>query len=55
MIATAQPLTNLQLELLKLYSLRLSESDLIEVKRMLARYFSDRLNKHVDSCGEKKD
>jgi len=54
MIATQQPLTNLQLELLKLYSLRLNDRDLAEVKRVLARYFADRLDKHVDELWKEK-
>jgi hypothetical protein len=37
MMATInQPLTNLQLELLKLYSLNLPEESLIEIKRLIA-------------------
>jgi len=35
-----KPLTNLQLELWQLYSLNLSENDLLELRRIIARYFA---------------
>ena len=35
-----KPLTNLQLELLKLYSMELSEEQLKDVQRLLASYFA---------------
>ncbi|HLP46972.1 MAG TPA: hypothetical protein VK469_13545 [Candidatus Kapabacteria bacterium] len=37
----AQRLSNLQIELLKLYSTNLSQDDLLELKRILARYFAN--------------
>jgi len=37
-----QPLTPLQLELLKLYSTGISEGELLELKRELARYFASK-------------
>ncbi len=43
-----KPLTNLQLELLKLYSLDLSEQQLLDVKRVLARYFADEASDEMD-------
>ncbi len=43
-----QPLTNLQLELLKLFSLNLSEDELIEVRRMLANFFAERASDEMD-------
>jgi hypothetical protein len=46
------PLTNLQMELLRLYSLRLSDEQLLEVKQVLARHFADRLTSHVDGLWE---
>ena len=45
---TQPPLTNLQVELLQLYSLKLSDNELLQVKEVLARYFAYRLRKHVD-------
>lgn len=53
-MVTRKPLSNLQLELLKLYSLPLSESELLEVKQVLAQHFANRLSKHVDELWQKK-
>jgi hypothetical protein len=39
MTKLAAPLSNLQLELLKLYSTNISETDLLEIKRFLGRFF----------------
>ena len=36
-----KPLTNLQLELLKLYQFELSEEQLIEIKDLLIKYFAE--------------
>jgi len=47
-------LSNLQLELLKLYSVPLSDNELLEVKQILAKHFADRLNKHIDEIWDKK-
>lgn len=49
-----KPLTNLQLELLKLYSIPLSESELLEVKQVLAQHFTNRLTRHVDAIWQEK-
>lgn len=35
-----QPLSNVQLELLKTFSHQLSENDLIELRKMLAMFFA---------------
>lgn len=48
MTALKQPLTNLQLELLKLYSLNLPEESLLEIKRLIARYFADKAADEMD-------
>jgi hypothetical protein len=53
-MATRKPLSNLQLELLKLYSIPLSESELVEVKQVLALHFANRLSKHVDDLWQKQ-
>jgi len=42
-------LTDFQLELLKLFSFNISGDELLDIKRMLSNYFSDRLSKRVDS------
>jgi hypothetical protein len=48
------PLTNLQLELLKLYGLKLAEEELLDIKALLARYFADRLTRRVDQIWQDK-
>jgi len=50
----AQPLTDLQLELLELYSTNLDQRDLLEIKRMLAPFFAHRAIKEADRIGEEK-
>ncbi len=50
----AKRLSLLQLELLKIYSFNPSDDDLIEIKKMLAKYFSDKLTKKVGEGIEKK-
>ena len=48
-------LSNLQLEILKAYAHQLSETDLLDLKRTLASFFSQRLIKQADiSWDEKK-
>jgi hypothetical protein len=39
-MSAAHPLTNLQQELLKIYSSDVAEEDLLHIKRYLARYFA---------------
>lgn len=45
-------LTNLQLELLKLFSYHLSEQDLLNVKDLLARYFANKATQEMDDFWE---
>lgn len=47
-----QPLTNLQLELLKLYSRKVSEQDLQSIKKMLAQYFVNKAMYLADQTWE---
>jgi hypothetical protein len=51
---TQPPLTNLQMELLQLYSLKLSDNELLQVKEVLARYFAGRLGQHVDQLWQER-
>ncbi len=48
------PLSNVQLELLKVFSHQLSESDLIELRKMLALFFAQRLVNEADKTWEEK-
>jgi hypothetical protein len=50
----AQPLSNVQLELLKLYSTNLSQQDLVELKRLLANYFAQKAIKEADKIWDEK-
>lgn len=42
MTTVKQPLTNVQLEILKTFSYQLSEQDLLEMKTLLANFFAKR-------------
>lgn len=53
-MSTQTPLTNLQLEILKLYSFDLSEGELLELKHVLAQHFAARLTKRVDTIWQEK-
>ena len=45
---TISKISNLQYELLKLYSNNISEADLFEIKKMLASYFANKLDSAFD-------
>ena len=47
-------LSSLQLELLKVYSFDPSENELIEIKKILAKFFAERLSIMVDKAVEMK-
>jgi hypothetical protein len=53
-MTTQPPLTNLQMELLQLYSLKLSDNELLQGKEVLARYFAGRLGQHVDQLWQER-
>ena len=46
--------TPLQHELLRLYSMNLSEEELLEIKKMLGQYFWDKLQRKVTEASEKQ-
>lgn len=50
MIAQAQPqkLTELQLELLKMFSYGLSQEQLLDIKKLLANYFANKATEEMD-------
>lgn len=48
-------LSNLQLEILKAYAHQLSETDLLDLKRTLASFFSQRLIKQADVSWDEKN
>lgn len=42
------PLTNVQLELLKLFAREVPEEELLEIKRLLVKYFAQRATKKAN-------
>jgi hypothetical protein len=48
-------LSNLQMELLKLYSTNVQESDLMEIKKILGSYFADKAIKEADACWDENN
>lgn len=53
MEATA-PMSNLQLELLKIYATNVSDEDLLAIKRMLAKFFIEKAIQHADEIWEER-
>ena len=52
---TAQKkLTNLQLELLKVFSHELPEEQLLEIRQLLAKYFAQKVDEEMDRLGEER-
>lgn len=54
MLVQDQPLSNLQLELLKIYSLGIKDEQLHEIKQLLARYFAKKASEEADRLWEEK-
>ena len=54
MQAIQQPFSNLQLELLKLYTRKVSEQDLLEIRKFLAQYFANKAMDLADKVWEEK-
>jgi hypothetical protein len=48
-------LTNLQLELLKTFSRPLPESQILEIKQLLADYFAKKVDEGIDDLFEKNN
>jgi hypothetical protein len=48
------PLSNIQLELLKLYSSNIPEGDLLEIKRYLAKFFMKKAIAEADKTWDEK-
>jgi len=48
------PLSNLQLEFLKLYADGVSETDLKAIQRLIARYFADKASDEADKIWDEK-
>ena len=50
----SSPLSNVQLELLKLYSTNLSEKDILELKDVLARFYAEKSIVLADNVWQQK-
>lgn len=53
-MGASQGLTNLQLELLKVFSIDLEEEQLQEIKNILTNYFSEKATKEMDRLWEER-
>lgn len=47
-------LTNLQLELLKIFSFKLTDQQLIEIRNLLANYFAQRVDEEFEKVWKEK-
>ena len=54
MIAINEPLTNIQLELLKLYSTNISEPELLELKDILANFYAKKSIQYANKAWNEK-
>lgn len=54
MEAVKQPLTNLQLELLKVFAREIPEKDLLEIRQLLAQYFAEKAMDLADEAWEQQ-
>lgn len=50
-----KPLTNLQLELIKMFSLNLSDQELDDIKRLLSNYFADKASDEMDKLWDENN
>lgn len=48
------PLTNMQLELLKLYAYDLKESDMLELKKLLSGFFAERIRERAGKIWQER-
>lgn len=53
-IQASQKLSNLQLELLKLYAMNVSDEELRDIKRLLAKYFMERAMDEADKVWDER-
>lgn len=48
-------MTNLQLELIKIFSYELNDSQVVEIKDMLSKYFANKATQEVDKLWEENN
>jgi hypothetical protein len=51
----AQKLTNLQLELLKIFSYQLNQQQLTDIKKLLAGYFAEQATQEIDKLWDENN
>lgn len=51
----AHNLTNLQLELLKMFKYELSDNQMMEIKQLLAKYFASKASDEMDRLWEENE
>ena len=54
-LQTNIPLNNHQLEILKLFSREMEDSDLIEIKRLIVKYLADKVTEMTSEIWEEKN
>jgi hypothetical protein len=54
MSANQQPLSNIQIELLKMYATSISEEDLLHIRRYLANYFMQKAINEADKIWDER-
>jgi hypothetical protein len=52
---TARPLSNLQLELVKLYADNVSDDDLLAIQRLIAQYFAEKASDLADKAWDERN
>lgn len=52
---TIGKLTNIQLEILKLFNYNLAEDQLLEIKKLLANYFANEITNEMDDLWNRKE
>ena len=55
MIAVKQPLSNVQVELLKIYSTNISESEMKELKNLLAQFYANKSIENANKSWKEKN
>ncbi len=55
MIATSNKMTNLQLELLKMFKFNLPESQVVELKELLSTYLASKIDSEMDIVFNEKE
>lgn len=51
----SQSLSNIQLELLKLYATDIPDEDLMNIKRLMVQYFAEKITQQIDMLWEENN